>query len=164
MRKIILSTLLINSLYANDLSINPSFQGFSGVINTPNAQVIPEGHAVLHFNNQFDNNIINYDYDTAHSFQEDYIIGFGLFSLIEVQGRFSEASRNTTTTFHRDLSANFKLQLPYHHKYLPDVAVGVQDLGGAANNYDNQYIVLDKELYFARAAIGYGHSAAEFEK
>jgi hypothetical protein len=39
------STLLI----ANNLNNHLSFQGFTGVINTPNAQVIDEGNAIIHF-------------------------------------------------------------------------------------------------------------------
>ncbi len=156
MKKIVLSTLLCASLYSSQFSVNPSFQGYSGVINTPNAQVTKEGHAVLHVNNQFDNFLREYDYDRDYESQEDYVVGFGLFSFMEVQGRLSESKGH-----HRDLSANFKLQLPYHHKYLPDVAFGMQDLGGAANNYDNQYVVLDKELWFLRASLGYGRSSIE---
>ncbi len=156
MKKTLLSLIAFTSLYSSEFSVNPSFQGYSGVINTPNAQVTKEGHAVLHLNNQFDNFLRKYDYDKEESSQEDYIVGFGLFSFMEVQGRLSESQGH-----HRDLSANFKLQLPYHHKYLPDIAIGMQDLGGAANNYDNQYIVLDKELWFVRASLGYGNSSAE---
>ncbi len=157
MKKITLSLLTVASLYSSQFSINPSFQGYSGVINTPNAQVTKESHAVLHLNNQFDNHLKAYNYDKKDASQEDYILGFGLFSFMEVQGRLSEAPG-----YHRDLSVNTKLQLPFHHKYLPDIAVGIQDLGGAANHYDNQYIVLDKELYFLRASVGYGSSNNEY--
>ena len=156
MKKTLLLLFLLTSLYANDFSVNTSFQGYTGVINTPNAQVTKEGHAVIHFDNQFDNVNTHYNYETKHSYQEDYIFGVGLFSFMEVQGRLSEARG-----YHRDLSANVKLQLPYHHKYLPDIAVGVQDLGGEANHYDNKYIVMDKELWFVRASLGYGHSSVE---
>jgi hypothetical protein len=158
MQKFFLPLFFVTSLGASGFSVNPSFQGYSGLINTPNAQVTKEGHATLMYNNQFDNNLVSYDYDKQHSGQDDYIVGFGLFSFMEVQGRLSEAPG-----YHRDLSANIKLQLPYHHKYLPDLAIGIQDIGGAANYYDNQYIVLDKELWFLRASIGYGHASVERE-
>ena len=156
MQKSLPLLFLITSLYANNFSVSSSFQGYSGVINTPNAQVIKEGHAVVNFNNQFDNCLTSYNYDKKHAFEENYTVGFGFFSFMEVQGRLSEARG-----YHRDLSANVKLQLPYHHKYLPDLAVGIQDLGGAANHYDNEYIVLDKELWFLRASVGYGHSSVK---
>ena len=159
MKKHLLPLLLFTSLNAaSGFSINPSFQGFSGLINTPNAQVIKEGDAVLTYNNQFDNNLIAYDYDKPYDSEDDYIVGFGFFSFMELQGRLSEAPG-----FHRDLSANVKLQLPYHNKYLPDVAIGIQDLGGEANYYDNQYIVFDKELWFLRASVGYGHASVDRE-
>ncbi len=111
---------------------------------------------VLHYNNQFDNSTRAYNYSKEYNFQEDYIVGFGFFSFLEIQGRLSESPG-----YHRDLSANVKFQLPYHHKYLPNIAIGIQDLGGAANNYDNQYIVLDKEYKFFRSAIGYGHATTK---
>ena len=155
---IFLIFILFSSLYANEFSVNPSFQGYTGVINTPNAQLIKEGHMQLHLNNQFDNSIIAYDYNRYHRYQEDYIVGFGLFSFMEIDGRLSEARG-----FHRDLSANVKFKLPYHHKYLPNIAFGIQDLGGAANYYDNKYIVIDKELWKLRASVGYGHSTPEYK-
>jgi len=158
MKKISSLLLIVSSLSASGFSINPSFQGYSGLINTPNAQVIKEGHATLMYNNQFDNNLRNYDYDKANNGEDDYIVGFGFFSFMEVQGRLSEAPG-----YHRDLSANVKFQLPYHNKYLPDLAIGMQDVGGAANYYDNQYIVLDKELWFLRASVGYGHASVDRE-
>lgn len=150
-------SILFSLLPANDFLINPSFQGYTGVINTPNAQIIKEGHMQLHFNNQFDNSIIEYDYNRYYRYQEDYIVGFGLFSFMEIQGRLSEARG-----FHRDLSANVKFKIPYHHKYLPNIAFGIQDLGGEVDFYDNQYIVLDKEVWKLRMALGYGHSSSEF--
>ena len=161
MNKSFIFTLIVSfSLFASE-SFNKtlSFQGYTGVINTPNAQVIDEGHMLVHFNNQFDNSIVSYDYDKYHRYQEDYIVGFGLFSCLEIEGRLSEARG-----FHRDLSVNIKVQLPYHHKYLPDIALGVQDLGGAANYYDNQYIVLDKNIWNFRLSGGYGHSSSEYKK
>lgn len=141
------------SLFAGEIATNTSFQGFTGVVNTPNAQLIKEGDAIIHFNNQFDNLVRSYDYNRPYKYQEDYIFGLGFFSFLEIQGRLSE-SRG----YHRDLSANIKLQLPYHHKYFPDIAVGVQDVGGGANSYGYEYLVIDKEISFIRLSAGYGKS------
>jgi len=150
--RVVFSLLLFYSyIYAFDSAM--SMQGFTGLINTPNAQTLKQGDAVIHFNNQFDNHLRGYDYEREYSYEEDYIFGIGFLPYLEVQGRLSEARG-----YIRDLSANAKLQLPYHHKYLPDLAIGVQDIGGAANNYDNTYVVLDKEFWFIRASLGYGNS------
>ncbi len=159
MHKIIQIILLVTTLSANEFSLNPSFQGYTGVVNTPNAQVTQEGHATIHLNNQFDNSIRAYDENKNLSDQKDYIFGVGLFSFVEFQGRLSESPG-----YHRDLSVNAKIQLPFHHKYLPDVAIGSQDIGSAANQYGNNYIVLDKELWFARASLGYGKANTEERK
>ncbi|CAA6813524.1 MAG: Unknown protein [uncultured Sulfurovum sp.] len=150
------STLLILSstlLSANDFSSTLSSQGFTGLINTPNAQVIREGDAQLQFNTQFDNHLRGYNYNTPYNFEENYIAGIGFLSSSEFVGRLVEAPG-----FARDLAANIKIQIPYYHKFLPNIAVGAQDLGGEANYYDNTYIVADKELWFLRASLGYGKS------
>jgi hypothetical protein len=136
-----------------------SFQGFTGLINTPNAQVMQEGLVTLHYNNQFDNSLRKYNYNKKYEFEDNYIAGFGLFSFMEIQGRLSEAPG-----YQRDLSANVKIQSPWHYKYLPDIAIGIQDLGGAANHYDNTYIVIDKSYRFIRASLGYGHSSSNLKR
>ncbi len=153
MRIVITSVLLATHLLADSFSNTMSMQGFTGLINTPNAQTLTQGDAVLQFNNQFDNHLRGYDYDRDYSYEEDYIFGIGFLPYVEIQGRLTEARG-----YIRDLSANAKIQLPYHHKYLPDFAIGAQDIGGAANNYDNMYAVIDKEFWFVRASLGYGNS------
>ncbi|MEA3523225.1 MAG: YjbH domain-containing protein, partial [Campylobacterota bacterium] len=159
MRIVLTSVLLASHLLADTFSNTMSMQGFTGLINTPNAQTLKQGDAVLHFNNQFDNHLRGYDYDREYSYEEDYIFGIGFLPYLEIQGRLTEARG-----YIRDLSANAKLQIPYHHKYLPDFAIGAQDIGGAANNYDNVYAVMDKEFWFVRASLGYGKSNVPKEK
>ena len=145
--------LFVNLLSASNLSHGLSNQGYTGIINTPNAQVMNEGDLTIHFDNQFDNVLRGYDYDKSYNYQEDYIFGAGLFPYFEIQGRLAEIPG-----YARDLSANLKFQLPYKNIYLPNVAFGFQDLGSAANHYGNKYIVMDKELWFVRASLGYGKS------
>ncbi len=148
------STLLILSsilLVADNFSSSLSSQGFTGLINTPNAQVIKEGDASFQFNNQFDNNLRKYNYNTPYRFEENYIAGIGFLPSSEFVGRLVEARG-----FARDLSANIKFQIPYHHKYFPNIDIGAQDFGGVANFYDNTYIVMDKEFDFLRTSLGYG--------
>ncbi len=147
------------TLFADSLSHSLSMQGYTGVINTPNAQVMNEGDLTFHFNNQFDNHLRYYDYDAIISGEENYIFGVGLLPHFEIQGRISEAPG-----YHRDLSANVKFQLPSKHQYLPNFAIGIQDLGGEASHYNNVYIVMDKEFWFIRASLGYGYGkSSDFE-
>ena len=150
-----ISTIFIltsSILGAENFSNSLSSQGFTGLINTPNAQVIKEGDALFQFNNQSDNHLRSYDYSASSALEENYIVGMGVFPNFELLARFVE-SRDYEL---RDLSANFKYQIPYSHKYLPRVALGLQDFGGAANNYVNNYIVADKAFGFLRTSLGYG--------
>ena len=155
MKKLLIFSLIIVEAEAN-MSHSLSYQGYTGLINTPNAQVMNQGDLSFHYNNQFDNALRGYDKEKSYSYQEDYIFGAGLLPYFEIQGRLSE-SRG----YHRDLSGNMKVMMPYHHKYLPNFALGVQDLGGGANNYGNYYAVLDKEFWSIRGSIGYGYAVAE---
>jgi len=149
---ILLSSVTLLST-AEPLPSSLSMQGYTGLINTPNAQVMQEGDIVFSFNNQFDNHLRGYDYTKKRSFTEDYVFGAGLLPNLEIQGRLKEQSGYT-----RDLSANIKYQLPLFHEYLPNIALGAQDVGSAANNYENYYIVADKSYSFLRASLGYGYS------
>ena len=156
MTKKIISILLLSlTLSASNLSHTLSNQSFTGLINTPNAQVMTEGDLTMHFNNQFDNVLRGYDYNKAYKYQENYIFGAGLFPYFEIQGKLAESP-----SYLRDLSTSIKFQLPYKHKYLPNIAFGLQDVGSASNFYGNKYIVMDKELSFVRASLGYGVSDA----
>jgi len=60
-----LSSILLS---AENFSNSLSSQGFTGLINTPNAQVIKEGTAAFQFNNQFDNHSRGYDYSKPYKF------------------------------------------------------------------------------------------------
>jgi len=141
-------------LFADNLSSSLSLQGFTGLINTPNAQVIPEGNAILHYNNQFDNHLQYYDYTRPYNTEDDYIVGMGFLPSFELSARLVEAKG-----YARDLSGNIKYKLPYSHSYLPNLALGVQDLGGAYSFYTNYYVVLDKEIGIFRPSFGYGKSS-----
>lgn len=140
-------------LFSNEVDHHLSLQGYTGLINTPNAEILNEGDMVIHFNNQFDNHLRNYDYDVEHESKEDYQFGVGFLSSLEVVGRLVESKGIL-----RDLSANLKYKVPYTHEYLPNIAVGLQDIGGAASFYENRYIVLDKEIGAVKGSIGYGQA------
>ena len=140
-------------LFADEFSNHLSFQGFTGVINTPNAQVLKNGEAVLHYNNQFDNHIRGYNEEREYQFEDNYIAGIGYLSSLELIGRLADSKG-----YMRDISANIKYQLPIYHRYLPDIAVGIQDAGGDWNLFNNKYIVMDKKFWDTRLSLGYGKS------
>jgi hypothetical protein len=140
-------------LFADKFSTHLSLQGFTGVINTPNAQVLKNGEAVLQYNNQFDNHLKNYNNEIAHQFEDNYIFGVGYISSLELIGRLADSK-----DYVRDISANIKYKLPLYHRYLPDIAIGIQDVGGDRTYFNNKYIVMDKKFWDTRFSLGYGKS------
>lgn len=153
MKRIVLLVSSATLLMAEQLLSSLSMQGYTGLINTPNAQVMNEGDIVFSFNNQFDNHLSGYDDSKERTDAQDYVFGAGFLPNLEIQGRFKEQMPYT-----RDLSANIKYQIPQFHEYLPNIAIGVQDLGSATSTYENYYIVADKSFSFVRASLGYGYS------
>ncbi len=150
--------LLVSFLQADGFYNTMSLQGTTGVINTPTAEVIDDGLVELQFSNQV-------DYGENHALYnaDQYFINFGLFSNLEVTGRLANIAYKNPPYYKqrdnwvvRDLAASFKYQIPFYHKYLPKVAIGVQDLGGQASYYDSKYIVATKEYAFLRGSVGYG--------
>ncbi len=159
MQKPLYSLLLINTLLKADGFYNSqSFQGFTGIINTPNAEILKEGKVALQISNQVDTQGTRNNRDKYTA--DQYMINFGILPNFEFGGRLSNIEVKDTKKFPRkwvmrDLSASFKYQIPFYHKYLPKVAIGIQDLGGQADNYDAKYIVATKEYTFLRGSIGY---------
>ncbi len=125
-----------------------SLQGFTGLLNTPNAAVTKEGTAHLLFSNQKEDK-----WRDLVPREESYIFSIGLFSFAEIGGRLTEAPG-----VKRDLSANAKIKLPFSslRTFLPDIAFGMQDMGGGAKNLQTKYAVATKELWRLRVSAGYG--------
>jgi hypothetical protein len=125
-----------------------SLQGYTGLLNTPNAEVTDEGKLYALFSNQQERQWRN-----RTNRQENYMFSVGLFSIIELGGRVTDAPNVVT-----DLSGNFKLKVPFIPKgyYLPSIALGIQDFGGAARNLQTAYVVASEELWRFRLSIGYG--------
>ena len=159
MQKPLYSLILLTTLLRADGFYNSqSFQGFTGIINTPNAEVLEEGKTELQISNQVDVERVR---DRRDKYRADqYMVNFGILPNFEFGGRLSNTEYKDTTNkiyewITRDLSASFKYQIPFYHEYLPKIAIGIQDLGGQADNYDAKYIVASKEYKFLRGSIGY---------
>ncbi|EEZ85699.1 hypothetical protein VME_44230 [Vibrio harveyi 1DA3] len=133
-------SLNTSEVFATDLKISPSNQGFTGLGFTPNAQVLDYG---------------SFSFDFAHGLplrSDIYDIDSLAFSLGLAYGLEAQA-RIVTEDYHsngfevgsvRDLSASFKYQIPnfYNIEQL-NLALGVQDLGGALNYFNTNYLVAD---------------------
>lgn len=136
-----------------------STQSFTGAFLTPNAQVMEEGEMSFLYGQgvPYQNKIAELD---------NLFFSVGLFQGLEVGGRIVTQTydRNLYTETGggiRDLSASLKYQFPYVKQYTGfDFALGVQDLGGAANNFETYYAVADYEFDFypVRLSAGYGQS------
>ncbi|MHB8829345.1 MAG: YjbH domain-containing protein [Syntrophales bacterium] len=125
-----------------------SLQGFTGLLNTPNAEVTDEGKAYLLYSNQKE----SHWRDRARR-EENYMFSVGFFSFAEIGGRYTEAPGKA-----RDLTANFKVKLPFIPRgaYLPQVAFGMQDVGGGLKYLQTKYVVATKDLWRFRFSLGYG--------
>ncbi|MFC3033129.1 YjbH domain-containing protein [Pseudoalteromonas fenneropenaei] len=133
-----------------------AFYGFTGLFNIPNAEVLDRGDVAVGYNNQLE-------------FRGKYVDGYnfnfaaGLFEGLEVAGKIASSSMNHNLFSSqyrgketRDLSFNLKYQVPYIPKDWFTLAIGGQDLGGAANNYEAYYAVASKELGDFRFTLGAG--------
>lgn len=143
---------------ADDIKSYQSFSGYTGLINTPNAQAMQSGTVDIGYNTLLD--FKGQEYQDGHNF----IFSAGLFEGLEVSGQISSNSMHDNLFYSegrgqtRDLSFNAKYQLPYIPKDWFSVAVGAKDIGGAANNYKTFYAVASKELWDFRFSAGVGSS------
>lgn len=137
----------------------PSNQSFTGNIFTPNAQVIDTGNFSLSFNQ-------GVPYQGKIAALDDWFLGAGVFPGLEAGGRIVTQSYDCNHYIDkdcgiRDLSASLKYQLPYVNKLTGfNLAFGIQDLGGAASNFDAAYVVADTTFNALpiRISAGYGKS------
>lgn len=137
----------------------PSHQSFTGLTNTPNAQVVNTGDFNLYYGQGL-------PYQNGIGDLDDWVATVGIFPGLEVAGRVVTKTYdcNTYTDKNcgiRDLSASLKYQLPFIYDYSGfNLAIGTQDLGGAANNFQTTYVVADKTLenWPVRFSAGYGQS------
>jgi len=143
---------------AETITNHRSFTGFTGLINTPNAQVLEQGMMDFSYNNQLD--LRGSQYLNGHNF----IFSAGLFEGFEVSGLIAASSMHDNTFYEegkgqiRDLSFNAKYQIPYIPKDWFSVAIGGRDIGGAANKYSSYYISASKEFHNFRFSTGISKS------
>jgi hypothetical protein len=142
-------TLNVSAAESDSFHNALSLQGFTGLLNTPNARVTDEGWFNALYTNQKES-----QWRSKTRFQDNYLFSLGLFNFIELGGRFFEAPR-----VGRDLSGNLKLSsaaLTRNLPLLPVLGVGIQDLGGGNALLQTKYLVLTEELWRLRLSAGYG--------
>ncbi len=120
-------------------------QGFSGVIATPDASVVHEGHVAS-----------SYSRLRLPRFGEtdNLVLTFGLLPFVEIGGRFAHRDERVLS----DMSGSLKLRLPLSiaERHLPDLAFGLQELPSAAPHFRSTYFVATEALGPLRLSVGYG--------
>ncbi|WP_159817990.1 YjbH domain-containing protein [Colwellia sp. 20A7] len=147
---------LVDSLFSN--------QGFTGVLNTPNASVTDYGNFTFSYSDTFFSERGN---DGGFVKADDLKFAVGLLPQLEFVGQFSTQTwrcnmytENDCGNF-RDLSASMKWNIPFIPKDMFELAVGGQDIGGAAVHNRFYYITASKSFNLdnwgnARVNLGLG--------
>ena len=156
-KKFLLSILLTLKINANEIEGLPSFQGFQGVVNTPNAEVLHQGELSFLYNNQVE----NFDSPTNHNFrdnrnQKNYFLNMGIFPNFDLNLRYAIGKHSKTKIRHlSDRIISFKYQLPFLSSDIANIAVGMQDMGGGSRYMTNSYLVASKTFNRFRTTLGY---------
>ncbi|EOX3943181.1 YjbH domain-containing protein [Vibrio alginolyticus] len=153
-----LPLLVSTSLTAQELATLPSNQSFTGLTFTPNAQSLNYGYFSFTYAQGL-------PFRTAVQDLDSLKFSFGMFDGLEAHGRIV-TDDYTSNCFYdcgdtRDLSMSFKYQVPHFWgSENLDFALGIQDLGGSANQFSTKYAVADYSFDFApvRISAGYGLS------
>ena len=153
-----LPLLVSTSLTAQELATLPSNQSFTGLTFTPNAQSLNYGDFSFTYAQGL-------PFRTAVQDLDSLKFSFGMFDGLEAHGRIV-TDDYTSNCFYdcgdtRDLSMSFKYQVPnFWGSENLDFALGIQDLGGSANQFSTKYAVADYSFDFApvRISAGYGLS------
>ncbi len=153
-------------LTLNAQEVLQSNQAFSGLVFTPNAQIIDPGEFSFTYGHGTPRSSNIHDLDSLS-------FSVGLFQGLETNGRIVTKTYSTNLYTEsdgglRDLSASFKYQIPaFWSNWVAldglNLAVGMQDIEGAANNFDAKYAVADYSFDFLpiRTSLGYGSTSAE---
>ncbi|MBQ4838304.1 YjbH domain-containing protein [Pseudoalteromonas luteoviolacea] len=148
----------------SELDTYRSFTGFTGLVNTSNAEVLETGYWDIGYNNMLDN------YTKSYVDGHNFVFSAGLFEGLEVSGLIASSTMHDNTFIPpaegeelqtRDLSFNAKYQIPFIPKDWFNLSVGSKDIGGAANNYETHFVVASKEWRNFRFSLGASRSKHE---
>ena len=146
----LLSTISIAAINETHLSL----QGYTGIINTPNAMILPDGRMTFLFTNQTPPSLAGRYPDVGFN---NYLLTIGFFPFVEITGRFMN-SLSFSGKGPRDLSADIKCGYSFSvfNPWLPSVACGIQDISGGAVYLSTKYVVISEEMQRLRLSLGYG--------
>jgi hypothetical protein len=130
----------------------PSIAGLPGLFEVPAATSFADRSAALSFNSLRSANT------PGATQQRNAFVSFGFLPRLTLTGRGSVMD-NAENLGMRDISASAQLLLLREAGWMPSLAIGAQDFGGAASNFTNKYVVASKTLLGrARLSAGFGSS------
>ncbi len=139
-----------NSYATGNRFILPSNSGFTGIMSIPNAYTLP-------------NNVLRIGFGMEDPYRRFYLT-YGLLPNLEVTALQTEIMGVDGLTgaplseygYYKDKLFNFKYQFLYESKWLPALAIGINDPIGN-RLYASQYLVASKEIYPFDFTIGFGN-------
>lgn len=144
---IVFSALMVlaPALAADQPFANASNTGGTGLMETPNARVMPDG-------------FLRFGYAQASPYRW-YNVGMGVFPGLEVNGRVTELKGVAGEYFsnQKSRSVDLKYQVVPESKWFPALAVGLQDAFGDARLYPAEYVVLSRQYFPLDLSLGIGH-------
>ncbi|MBX3655511.1 MAG: YjbH domain-containing protein [Ramlibacter sp.] len=131
-----------------------SSQGSTGGLTIPSAFVLESGTAAFSYGNYRDPAF------ALNDKRRNVSVGIGLVPYVEFFGRFADYSTTAPgsavlTGGIRDLSPNIKVQIPPIWQALPNLAVGLNDFAGGAQNFRAAYGVASDQYGPVRLSLGY---------
>lgn len=125
-----------------------SFQGLPGIIDIPTATMVPTGRVDLAYNVKRDSRLF-----PNINRQQNFSFAIGLLPRLTIGGRGTWADEESP----RDISANLQFLILQEGLWWPAVALGLQDIGGGAQLFESNYLVLSKTFFDrGRLTAGYG--------
>jgi hypothetical protein len=135
---------------ARDRAAAPSLAGLPGLFEVPAAISAPDRSAALAFNG------IRTSSTPGQSQQRNGFVSFGFIPRLTLVARGSVMDNDLNMGM-RDISATAQVLLAREGRWTPSLAVGAQDIGGAAPNFEARYAVASKTFGGrARLTAGFG--------
>jgi len=151
-----LCALCSQPLQAQSLGI--STQGATGGLVIPYAEVLSSGTLAFTYGNYHEPQL------GTHATEQNLSFGVGLIPHVELFGRFANYVNPTasviTANGPRDISANFKVQLPTFWSDGPKLALGMNDVAGGAAYFHSGYVVASDQYGPLGVALGYAQGRA----
>jgi len=128
----------------------PSLQGYTGLLNTPNALVAPEGAVDFLYSNQVD-----VQWRKTGTLGINDMMTIGMFPYMEGGLRLQVVHMaNDAGISH--LSNQIKVQIPFFPDWFPKIALGSQDIATSTAYLESRYGVISQDFGPLRLSLGGG--------